>query len=368
MSVSSQVHPIVRRHHYPFKKSIPDPRDFKFEVDEKLAVTPLPSSVDLSPKMPPTLDQGNLGACVSNASSNCLRFLLGKELQKEFQPSRLYIYFNARVLIEKSPADEDTGISIKDACKAIAKYCDCNETIWPYDISKFSDAPPLVAYQNAKLYGKFVYSSVTQNLTSIKQALAQGYPIVFGIQVYESFELAQTLSTGEVPMPNTSTEQLLGGHGIALVGYDDSIQKFTFQNSWGTSVGLPQKRGFFHIPYAYLTDTNLACDFWVMTFFGSSSTLAPPAPPVPPKPTFKLESAIYGSSSDASKREDVTEKFETILTSNGVVIKQIGNHPSSYDVFFGIPTGTKVLIVTYSRNGGANKTVEFSENSHISLP
>jgi uncharacterized protein YvpB len=357
------IHPIVARHYYPFKKSQPDHRDFKFEIpDEKIA---LPSSVDLSQKMPPVLDQGNLGSCVSNATSNCLRYLLKKESEKEFQPSRLYIYWNARVNIEKSPADEDTGVAVRDACKAIQKYHACDETIWPYDISKFNVAPPLTAYKNANIYGKFVYSSVNQNLTSLKQTLVKGYPIVFGIQVYDSLENQEVISTGEVPIPDTSSEQLLGGHCIALVGYDDSIGKFTFQNSWGTSCGLPQKRGYFHIPYAYVTNPDLACDFWVLSFFGT------PAPTPVVHTSFKLESAIYGSHSDISKRVDVTSKISTILDSHGSVTKQIGDHPSSYDSFFGIDPAhgiVKVLWITYSRNGGSNKTVTFSENSHISLP
>ena len=179
--------------------------------------------------------------------------------------------------------------------------------MWPYDISKFSIAPSLEAYNAAKLEGKFVYSSVNQTLTSIKQVLSQGFPILFGIMVYEFLETKTTLTTGEVPVPNKNVEQQLGGHGIALVGYDDDIKKFTFLNSWGTKYGLPDKKGYFHIPYDYITDKDLAFDFWVLTYFGALTTPSPPAPPVPvPVPPFKLISAIYGS---RSRRVNVTAKF-----------------------------------------------------------
>jgi C1A family cysteine protease len=45
------------------------------------------------------------------------------------------------------------------------------------------------------------------------------------------------------------------------VGYDDSKQQFIIRKSWGTSWG---KKGYFRMPYAYLTDPNLADDFWTI--------------------------------------------------------------------------------------------------------
>jgi C1A family cysteine protease len=61
-------------------------------------------------------------------------------------------------------------------------------------------------------------------------------------------------------MPQTN-EQMLGGHAVLAVGYDDAKQRFTVQNSWGTSWG---DKGFFYMPYEYLTNPNLADDFWTM--------------------------------------------------------------------------------------------------------
>ena len=52
----------------------------------------IPTSFALT--MPPVIDQGALGSCTSNAASNCVRF---NEQGVVFQPSRLFIYYNARV-------------------------------------------------------------------------------------------------------------------------------------------------------------------------------------------------------------------------------------------------------------------------------
>jgi len=94
----------------------------------------------------------------------------------------------------------------------------------------------------------------------MKGCLASGYPFVFGFTVYDSFESQQVAQTGVVPMPG-STEQVLGGHCVVAVGYDDSQQRFIVRNSWGADWGI---QGYCTMPYAYLTDPNLASDFWTI--------------------------------------------------------------------------------------------------------
>jgi C1A family cysteine protease len=94
----------------------------------------------------------------------------------------------------------------------------------------------------------------------MKGCLASGYPIVIGFTVYESFESASVAKTGAAPMP-ASGEKVMGGHCVLVVGYDDSTQRFMCMNSWSTKWG---QKGFFTIPYAYLTDEDLAADFWTI--------------------------------------------------------------------------------------------------------
>ncbi len=56
-------------------------------------------------------------------------------------------------------------------------------------------------------------------------------------------------------------EKVLRGHAVMALGYDDSSQRFTVRNSWGPGWGMG---GYFTIPYGYLTDSNLADDFWTI--------------------------------------------------------------------------------------------------------
>jgi len=45
------------------------------------------------------------------------------------------------------------------------------------------------------------------------------------------------------------------------VGYEDSQQRFLVRNSWGEGWGT---KGYFTLPYAYLTQPGLASDFWTI--------------------------------------------------------------------------------------------------------
>lgn len=246
---------------YNHKKDAVDQRDFKFNLKfNTVNSNLLPSNVDLrkSNMLPPVLDQFGLGSCVSNATSNALRYLLKRDVKKDFAPSRLFMYYFSRENV-----NEDSGCSIRDCMKAISKYGCCSENLWPYKIKDFAKMPTDECKKAALTHTKyFKYMSVNQNLGSIKNALSQGFPIIFGISIYDSFEI--NMSSGNIPIPNTSSENCLGGHAILLVAYDDISRLFTFMNSYGSDVG---DHGFFKIPYDYVLNKDLAADFWICTGF-----------------------------------------------------------------------------------------------------
>ena len=244
--------------HYKLFKSPPNNRKI---CNITSPIQSFPSKVDLSPNMPPPLDQLNLGACASNAASNIIRYLQKKENIPEIQPSRLYLYWNTRVNIEGNSPNEDSGVCIRDICKAIKDYEACDETIWPYDITKFSHSPPLEAYKKADLYSFIKYAYVPQDLNCVKSMLSTGNPLLIALQIFTSFESDEVAKTGIVPIPDLRHETSMGWHAIILTGYDDETKMFTCLNSWG-SWG---KNGFCKIPYAYILDNFLAGDFWVIS-------------------------------------------------------------------------------------------------------
>ena len=242
---------------YGWIPDVPDARDRILQLPRKAAA--LPPSVDLRAQCPPVYDQGQLGSCTANAIAGAIEFDQRKEnLALPFTPSRLFIYYNERAA-ENSIAS-DSGAQIRDGIKSVASQGACPETLWPYLEDQFATRPTAACYKVARTHPAVSYSRVPQDPAQLKACLAAGYPFVFGITVYDSFESDQVAHSGAVPMPQTS-ETALGGHAVMAAGYDDATERFLARNSWGSDWGMG---GYFTIPYAYLADDNLASDFWTI--------------------------------------------------------------------------------------------------------
>ena len=243
---------------YGWVPDIPDQRDRMYAAPPRV-LRALPPKADLRPKCPPVYDQGQLGSCTANAIGGALEFDQMKQGEKAFVPSRLFIYYNERLM--EGTVDQDAGAMIRDGIKSVAKVgAPPEDPDWPYDIKKFRDKPPSKAYADAKEHQAVLYQRLTQDANQLKGCLADGYPFVFGIAVYESFESEAVAKSGRVPMPQP-TEKNLGGHAILAVGYDDAQKRFTIRNSWGDGWGM---KGYFTLPYDYVLSENLADDFWTI--------------------------------------------------------------------------------------------------------
>lgn len=240
---------------YGWKPSLPDVRDKYFKVSKPVKLS---DHIDLRSECPPGYDQMSIGSCTSNAIGAAYEFDLLKQGKKDFMPSRLFLYYNERV-IERS-VGYDSGAQMKDGLKSLNKDGICDETLWPYNISKFKSKPPKKAYTAAKKNKITSYEKIPDgNLNLMKQCLAKGLPFVFGFTVYESFESDEVARTGIMPPVDTS-ENVLGGHAVMAVGYDDKNKWMIVRNSWGDW----GDKGYFYMPYDYISDCNLCSDIWVI--------------------------------------------------------------------------------------------------------
>lgn len=241
----------ISKYHWVHDK--PDSRDYLYQ----LSAVKLPTKIDLRSYCSLIEDQGNLGSCTGNAIAGAIE-LLNKRNRKPTDVSRLFIYYYERLLL--GTVGYDSGAYIRDGIKATNQYGASLERLWPYNISRFTVQPDTNARQDALRRKVTLYQRIT-NFNGCKDALASGYPVVVGFNVYESFELPSVTRTGIMPYPNVNTEQLLGGHAVLLVGYDDSKNWFIARNSWGTAWG---DRGYFYMPYAVIQNPSMSGDFWII--------------------------------------------------------------------------------------------------------
>lgn len=249
--------PDTQGYGFGWKPDYPDIRDFKYELPEK--PIEMPDIVDWTSICPPVYDQGQTSSCTGNAvAARCHTHEL--LMKKKLVPSRLFIYYNARLAIGEQ--DVDNGAMIRDAIKSLNKYGYCDEAKWPFEYARVTSQPTANCYKAAKQEIVRRYSRVPQDATSIQSVLARKLFVVFGFSVYESFMSQQVAATGYVNMPGPG-ERLLGGHAVSIVGYNRLNQRFLIRNSWGTSWG---SRGYFTMPYQYVLHPYLSDDFWVVEY------------------------------------------------------------------------------------------------------
>ena len=262
MGIGSSKYACERK--YGWKKELFDHNDryHQFENATK-------EFVDLRGICPKVYDQGSLGSCTANAIAAAYEVTETEHLRKQdiesntvkkydFTPSRLFIYYNERV--KEDTILSDSGAMIRDGIQSIHTLGVCPETMWPYDINKFTYKPSTYCYKNAEKHTTTDYKKVKQTLNDLKACLEQNIPFVFGFSVYESFESEHVAKTGEMPLPKVG-EKLLGGHAVMAVGYDDNLQYFIIRNSWGENWGI---KGYFHMPYEFILNPNYASDFWTV--------------------------------------------------------------------------------------------------------
>jgi C1A family cysteine protease len=257
MSTTSKIHKRSPKW-YGWLPDLPDHRDFPYSAIAP-RIAKLPRKVDLQESCSAVEDQGSLGSCTANALVGALEFLENKDRVRFADLSRLFVYYNERVI--EGTVDQDSGAFLRDGIKSLAKQGVCPEPQWPYVVDgvTFKKKPAATCYRAAKKRRILSYHRIN-SLDEMRTCLAEGFPFVFGFTVYESFESAAVARTGVLNLP-TAREHVVGGHAVMAAGYHDADRRFIVRNSWGAAWG---KKGYFTIPYAYLANRDLSDDFWTI--------------------------------------------------------------------------------------------------------
>jgi C1A family cysteine protease len=277
-------------------KDIVDKRDHQFlsRVPKNVILKEVIfDPVNLSNKLGPVRDQGTIGSCTAFAATALVRYVREVSFMQAFPPSALFTYYATRLI--GGTVNQDSGAYVRDAIKSTVNSGITEQSRWPYDVSKFKLRPSRPAWRSAKKNQTLEYLRITKgSVAQMKQCLADGFPFIFGILIYESFFDTVVENTGVVSKPNVRTESFEGGHcmicsGWRLIGGEPY---FIVQNSWGTAWG---DRGYCYIPQSVMADEKLVMDLWTIREVegivipqpspSPSPSVTPPPPPATPTPT-----------------------------------------------------------------------------------
>lgn len=221
--------------------------------------------LDLRHWCSPVEDQRYASSCVGNGTVGALEFLQLRNGQPLVDLSRLFVYYNARLMTQDQ--DKDNGTFIRLAFGTLSALGTCTEAKWPYDLTKLFVRPSWGSYRDAypnKVDSYYSISAAGQiRIDYIKRALRAQHVVVFGMTVDQDY---MNYSGGVVAMPK-QVRPNPGGHCQVIVGYDNNKQCWIVRNSWGTGWG---EGGYAFVPFDYL-DASSADDFWVPYLPGTSA-------------------------------------------------------------------------------------------------
>lgn len=245
-----------------WRPQLPDARDFP--LSKRLSIrhtSSLPEKFSFREKMTPVRDQGNCNGCVGFSISAAISYLRRVDADHyNTEHSPLFAYYQARLLedeVNLTWTKIDQGAVIRLGVKAVNKTGNPPESSWPFRIDRVTKKPTATSYKAANRWRLGAYYSCA-NVTEVMNALSEGIPVVGGFSCYSSMFTEEVDKSGNIPMPSG---QILGGHAVCFCGYDKSAGHVTFKNSWSEDWG---DKGYGTLPIQYLSDPNLADDFWAI--------------------------------------------------------------------------------------------------------
>jgi hypothetical protein len=221
-------------------------------------------SIDYSQFVRAIRDGGSEGSVVGQALASAMEIQIKRTLHQDVNISARYIYYAARQV--EGTTSMDSGAVIKDAINVLAKEGAVEESVWPYKAGQYQAKPPVTVATATRW--KITQVRPLKDLDEIKRAMATDGPVVAGIEVYQEAMSPQTAKTGVFQLPQKSS-QLVGGHAVVLVAYDDQRKEFKFANDWGAAWG---DRGYGYLSEQYVKQHSSDC--WSFKGVSRSEKLA----------------------------------------------------------------------------------------------
>ena len=221
----------------------------------------LPATFDAWNSQVTVVDQGPWGSCTAYSLRYAYLLSLVNKNVALVEPSTSYLYDQAR-LHEGNSSLNDTGATNTDIAWVVQNLGIPPLSSFPYTAYNLFHTPVNVQGLVKHTMSNLSFSkNVTTNVANIKNILSQGKGVIIAIYVYKSLMTTSVYVSGIIPQP-ASNDRPIGGHSIMLSGWDDTTQRFSFRNSWGTYTG---NFGVFTIPYNYAANPSYSGDAWYFT-------------------------------------------------------------------------------------------------------
>jgi C1A family cysteine protease len=211
-----------------------------------------PESADLSQYALSPGDQGNVGSCVAWATGYSAYGIVMNEQRISGAPmAPMYVY-------SQIAKGDDRGTTASVALPMEQQQgIDTQSDYWQ-GTADFTTQPDDKERANAAHYKLTGFDDLPTSgdsaRSAIENAISQGEPVVIGFQVHQSFKAlnSQTASDYSYMPGDSSSDPVIGGHEVTIVGYDDKGVKI--ENSWGTSWGAG---GYFTVPWAFFNTGDI---------------------------------------------------------------------------------------------------------------
>lgn len=236
-----------------YKRDPHDARDRELGVLlAAVGAAPLPKSADLSRSEVHAKDQGNTSSCTGQSTSQALRLAWLHAGIACPELSALFAYYCGRA--ENGDEHSDGGSYLRSVVKAVTRFGCADESAWPFSDGKVNTGPGHLAYRSAfdRRGVRGYYRVPAGQPNAVRQAVANGYPVVGGWDVSQSF----MDWNGRDPIGRQLTG-IVGGHAMPIVSYA-ADGTFRLLNSWGSGWG---QNGYAVVTEGFVADGT---DLWAL--------------------------------------------------------------------------------------------------------
>ena len=208
----------------------------------------LPNHVLLEKYLPPVADQGESSSCVGWATAYyCFSYAVNKARKStsievknphyQFSPAFIWHQFNG--------GDGSRGMTISEAFDMLRTQGCATMDEMRWDGKDFTSQPSAAVKASAR---RFMPSQTVNLMAQSKKADPEVFkawlaerrvPFVIGVRVFQDFQAAphDPDYVYKNPADNDSSNSVVGGTALTVIGYDNANRAFRIVNSWGTSWG-----------------------------------------------------------------------------------------------------------------------------------